>query len=135
VEIPAAARVKSEKGAEAFVRYFFDQVNLAWTTPDPDLIEANSESDCKSCRSLRDTAKELQAKKQRYAAKPVTVRSVKTVGGAPPGQQFVEADLLQHRVDVVDAAGKVVSTDKRATLLRTVALIWEGGRWLVYGVA
>ena len=35
VEIPAAAREKSEKGAEAFVRYFFDQVNVAWTKPEP----------------------------------------------------------------------------------------------------
>ena len=32
VAIPAAARVKSDKGAEAFVRYFFDQVNAAWTS-------------------------------------------------------------------------------------------------------
>ncbi len=36
VDIPAAARVKSDKGAEAFVRYFFDQVNTAWMrTADP----------------------------------------------------------------------------------------------------
>ena len=27
VEVPAAAREKTEKGAEAFVRFFFDQVN------------------------------------------------------------------------------------------------------------
>ena len=35
VDIPAAAREKSDKGAEAFVRYFFDQVNLAWTSAGP----------------------------------------------------------------------------------------------------
>ena len=133
--IPAAARVKSEKGAEAFVRYFFEQVNLAWTKADPELIDVNSESDCKSCASLSDTARELQQKKHRYAAKPVTVRSLKSMAGAPPGQQFVQANLLQHRVNIVDAAGGVVSTDKRATLLRTVALIWEGGRWLIYDIA
>ena len=35
VEVPAAAREKTEKGAEAFVRFFFEQVNQAWTDPDP----------------------------------------------------------------------------------------------------
>ena len=55
--------------------------------------------------------------------------------GAPKGQQFVEANLLQNRVDVVDTSGKVVSTDQRAMLLRTVAVIWEDDRWFIYGVA
>ena len=127
--------MKSDKGAEAFVRYFFDQVNLAWTTPDPDPIDTNSEEGCKSCTSLSDTAKQLRAKGHRYASNPVTVSNTKLVAGAPKGQQFVETNLLQHRVDVVDASGNVVSTDKRATLLRTVAVIWRGDRWLIYGVA
>ena len=135
VEIPAAARVKSDKGAEAFVRYFFDQVNTAWTTANPELIAANSESGCKSCASLRDTAAELKAKKHKYASKPVTVKDTKSLAGAPAGQQFVEADLLQNRVDIVDASGRVVSTDKQDALLRTVGVIWKGDRWLIYDVA
>lgn len=134
-DIPAAARVRSDKGAEAFVRYFFDQVNLAWTKPDPAPIDANSDAGCKSCTSLADTARQLRAKKQKYASQPVTVSATKPVAGAPKGQQFVEANLVQHRVDVVDASGNVVSTDKKSTLLRTVALIWEGDRWLIYDVA
>jgi hypothetical protein len=47
----------------------------------------------------------------------------------------VAVDLLQNRVDIVDAAGRVVSTDKKDTFLRTVAVIWKGGRWLIYDVA
>ena len=31
-DVPAAAREKTEEGAEAFVTYFFDQVNRGWTT-------------------------------------------------------------------------------------------------------
>jgi hypothetical protein len=135
VEIPAAARKKTEKGAEAFVRYFFDQVNAAWMTADPRPIASNSEADCKSCASLRRTAEDLKRKNRHYAATPVTVRETKAVAGAPAGQQFVEARLQQNRVDIIDASGRVVSTDKRDTFLRTVALVWGGERWLIYDVA
>ena len=31
--IPAAAKTHTREGAEVFVRYFFDQFNLAWTLP------------------------------------------------------------------------------------------------------
>ena len=135
MDIPQAARVKSDKGAEAFARYFFDQVNVAWTTADPEPIKSNSDSGCKSCASLSGTAAELRTKHQRYAADPVTVRSAKAVAGAPTGQTFVQVDLRQNRVNIVDAKDKVVSTDKRDSFLRTVAVIWEDGRWLIYDVA
>ncbi len=57
VDIPAAARVKSDKGAEAFVRYFFDQVNEGMDDARAHrLIDVNSDSGCKSCASLTETA-------------------------------------------------------------------------------
>ncbi len=114
VAIPAAARVKSDKGAEAFVRYFFDQVNVAWTTPDPRAIESNSEEGCKSCASLATTAAELKSKGHKYASRPVTVADTKLVPGAPAGQKYFETDLQQHRVDVVDPSGRVVLTDEKS---------------------
>lgn len=135
VAIPAAARVKSDKGAEAFVRYFFDQVNQSWTAPDPNLIEANSENGCESCASLASTASELKAKGHKYASTPVTVMETKRVSGAPSGQKYIETKLQQHRVNVVDPSGRVVLTDEKKTLVRTVAVIWKDDRWLIYGVA
>lgn len=135
VDIPAAAREKSDKGAEAFVRFFFDQVNVAWTTPTPKPIEASSEPGCKSCESLIGTAKDLQQKMHHYSTEPVAVKGTRPVAGAPEGQRFVEVDLAQNQVDVVDAKGKVISTDKKARFVRTVAVIWKDDRWLVYDVA
>ncbi len=84
VAIPPAARVKSDKGAEAFVRYFFDQVNVAWTKPDPSAIEANSEKGCESCKSLATTASELKAKGRKYASPPVTVKNSRWCQEPPP---------------------------------------------------
>ncbi len=135
VDIPAAARVKSDKGAEAFVRYFFDQVNTAWTTPSAQLISVNSDPGCKSCASLAGTATKLQNERHRYESSPITVKSVSAVAGAPNGQSYVEAELLQNRSNVVDASGKVISTDRESPFERTVAVVWRGDRWLIYDVA
>ena len=135
VDIPAAARVKSDKGAEAFVRYFFDQVNKAWMTPSARLIDVNSDSGCKSCASLADTATKLQNENHRYESAPITVKSVNAVAGAPKGQAYVEADLFQNRSNVVDASGTVISTDRESPFERTVAVVWRGDRWLIYDVA
>lgn len=134
-EVPAAAREKTEKGAEAFVRYFFDQVNVAWVTAEPSHIRNNSERECKSCAALSETATELQNQGRRYAAAPIGVRNIKATSGAPEGQQFVQADLTQNEVDILDAKSSVVGTDKKADFQRTVALIWVGNRWLVYDLA
>ena len=49
VEVPAAAREQTEKGAEAFVRFFFDEVNQAWTKPASGLVAGQSESGCQFC--------------------------------------------------------------------------------------
>ncbi|MCG7321127.1 DUF6318 family protein [Arsenicicoccus bolidensis] len=57
--IPAAARAHTPEGAEAFTRYFIDQVNVAWTTPKTGLISALSLPTCKSCARLEQDARRL----------------------------------------------------------------------------
>ncbi len=52
-EVPAAAREHTDAGAEAFVKFFFEQFNEAWTEPQSGLIEGLSDPECKFCRKLR----------------------------------------------------------------------------------
>ena len=62
MDIPAAAREKSDKGAEAFVRFFMQQAAAAWTIPDATLIEQQSDPDnCSACRDLAKVARSLEA--------------------------------------------------------------------------
>ena len=131
VAIPAAARVKSDKGAEAFVRYFFDQVNVAWTTPDPERSRRTASRAASLVRQPGSQRRRAaRRRRHKYAATPVTVTAHEVAGRSTDGQQYVEADLLQNRVDVVDASGRVVSSDRQeGHLQRTVAVIWRGGRW------
>lgn len=133
--VPAAAREHSDAGAEAFVRFYIDQLNVSWTTPTAQLLGALSEPDCASCASLQATANRLVVGHERYASAPVSIRSVTAFGGGPPGQQFVHLVMDQHRVDVIDGRGVVVASDAAKELKRNVVLKWRAEAWHVYGIA
>ena len=134
VVIPADARVKSDKGAEAFVRYFFDQVNTAWMEPRPGLIASMSSRSCDFCATTEQAAQALAGAGQKYRTKPVSVRSVDVIAGAPEGQQYLYVDMVQNRSDVVDASGKVVTTDRRKDIPSNVAVLWSDGTWRMHAV-
>lgn len=132
--IPAAAREQTEAGAEAFVRFFFDELNTAWTEPQAGLIESLSDPTCEFCTNTEATATRLVADRHRYSTKPVEVTAVDQFVGAPTGQQYVAVTLVQRRSDVVDADGAVVRTDVRKVLDRYVAVVWAGDGWRLLGV-
>ncbi len=133
--VPAAARAHTEAGAEAFVRFYIDQLNLAWTRPSDAVLPPLSHPDCVSCKNMQSTAEDLAAHSQHYRSNPVAVVTAASFPGAPSGQQFVRLLLDQQEVDVVDESGKVMLTDQSKKLTRTVVVIWEGGAWLLYGFA
>jgi Family of unknown function (DUF6318) len=133
--IPAAARVKSDKGAEAFVRYFFDKVNQAWTTPQTGLVPALSDSGCQFCLKTESDAKALVTAGQKYRTEPISLKTVAALtGAAPKGQTIVRTDATQNQSDVLSADNAVVRSDSKKDLQLITGLIWKGGRWLVYEV-
>ena len=132
--IPAAARQNTPEGAEAFVKYFMDQVNVAWTTPQSGVIAAESTRNCEFCATTERRAEYLVNERQRYADEPVSVRSVQALSGAPEGQMYLASVLIQNASEVVDERGRVVASDEREVLRRNIALRWEEGRWMMLAV-
>jgi hypothetical protein len=127
--IPAAAREKSEKGAEAFVRYFFDQVNVAWTAPRPGVIESLADTSCQFCAKTAQRALELDAKGQRYATDPLNVGALESLKGAPAGDKYFSMRLTQNEAQVIDGFGAVVRTDARKTASFNVGVRWHEKGW------
>ena len=132
VKIPAAAQKHTPEGAEAFVRFYIDQLNEAWTQPDSKRLPPLSDPDCIACKSLQETAVSLTQKKQKYASNPVTVTKTVPLDTSPKGIQLVRLFMDQHKVDVVDSSGKVVLTDQAKRLARTVGVTWRGDSWLLF---
>jgi hypothetical protein len=125
--IPAAARAHTPAGAESFVRYFYSQLNLAWSKPQTGLISSLSETTCKTCSSLEESAQTLALRHQRYRGQVFTVQSVGATG---------ESEVLvtgeQPRGAVVDANGSLVKRRTTAQKAKfTVDLTWSAG-WHIH---
>lgn len=129
--IPAAAKVKSEAGAIAFVKYFLDVNNAAYTTPDPDLLREVSDSNCKICGKLIEDVETLMSKGRKYNGPVVSFQKAEVIGENGPGRVLLACDITQNRSSVVDSSGKVILTDPEKQLQRTFELVWKGGQWLV----
>jgi hypothetical protein len=129
--VPAAARAHTKAGAEAFVRFYMDQVNLAWTTPDDTLLAGLYDPGCKSCSGLDEVAHDLAAKGRHYASRPVALQRADGYAGAPAGQQLVHVQVVQNAVDILDSSGSKVSSDQRKDLTWDALLSWEGVTWRI----
>ena len=127
--IPAAARLHTPAGAEAFVRYFYSRVNAAWTKPSAGLISALSSSGCLSCDALEATAADLVKKRQHYDGPPVTIVTVGSIGESSPGHPDVVVQSIQEHRNVKDVAGHIVLTDNREPGKFVVMLDWTDHGW------
>jgi hypothetical protein len=113
--IPAAARLHTPAGAEAFVRYF----------------SALSSPSCKSCAGLEATAADLVKKGQHYDGSPVTIVSVNHLGEGIPGHPEILVRFTQENRKVIDKAGNVVLTDQRKQGKFVATLGWSSRGWSV----
>jgi Family of unknown function (DUF6318) len=129
--IPAAARAHTPAGAEAFTKYFYSQVNIAWTKPKSGLIQALSSPDCKSCAALEATAAELVKMGQHYNGPPATLVSVDQLGEGVPGHPELLVRLTQEHRNVIDRTGRVVLTDQREPGKFVATLRWSGHGWSI----
>jgi hypothetical protein len=130
-----AARQHSEAGAEAFVRFYIDQLNLAWTTPRAGVLVPLSDPGCKSCAAFESTARGLVVAGHHYAVPPVTVASVNAYGGARADRQLLRLIGRQNEATVVDAVGRVTGKDNQKAMKLDVLLQWEGQSWVVLDMA
>lgn len=125
--IPAAARAHTPAGAEAFVRYFYSQLNLAWTTPATGLLSALSAPTCKTCSALEGTAADLVSKKQHYRGDAYSVKSVGSIGESEVlvvGEQPIGA--------VIASNGSVVKSKSKAEPAKFIAtVVWSAKGWRI----
>jgi hypothetical protein len=125
--IPAAARAHTPAGAAAFVRYFYSQLNIAWSKPQTGLISALSAKTCKTCAALEGTTADLAAKRQHYRGE---VLAVKTIGSIAESEVLVVGE--QPIGAVIDVTGAVVKSGTKAQLLKFVVTVtWSSEGWRV----
>ncbi|MFV0463147.1 MAG: DUF6318 family protein [Nostocoides sp.] len=129
-QVPAAARQHTNAGAEAFVRYYLDELSRAWMTPQTGLLPPLSLSTCKSCRANEEAAAEFVADREHvdravFAAKSVRYRE------QGDGQTAVVAAGTQTGLQTLDTSGRVVTSRTAKPLTLVFHLEWAGEGWKV----
>ena len=114
--IPAAARAHTPAGAEAFVRYFYSQLNIAWSKPRAGILSPLCQASAVACAANEQTATRLAKEGHHYNGNPITVVFIGALDSAAKNQLGILANVIQERRSEVDAAGKTYITDQRKNL-------------------
>lgn len=131
---PAAARSHSDAGGRAFVSFYFDTINMAWSVPRTGSIAELSHRLCQFCRKTEARAKALKQDHQRYSSAVARLGPIASFGGAPRGQAYYAVTMHQLGARVVELNGSLAHADRRADFPFNAVVMWSGGRWLMYEV-
>jgi hypothetical protein len=129
--VPAAARAHTPQGAQAFAEFYMNQINKAWTTPDPAELQPFGRSSCRSCSNYVTTAKSLKKENHRYESAPAHIKGASYLPGGTANQIEVSVVSDKLAARIVDANGVTVETTGRGVFSFSLTLAWDGGHWSV----
>ena len=132
--IPAAARAHSIAGAEAFVKYFFERLNVAWTVPRAGILSPLCQPSAIACTAFEKDATRLAKEGHRYDGNPVSIEFIGTLDATNANKYDVLANVLQEHRSEIDAAGKTYITDKRKNLRFNFELLYSGHAWSIASI-
>lgn len=129
--MPAAAKGINEKGAEAFVRHFWETVNYAQQTGDSAALQALSGDGCKTCEAGMASISGVYDQGGRFLGGDIEARSIDATI-----MQAGEQQIAEVTVDVTQDAGTVEYPDrsqktKAASFDEKFLLVALEGVWFV----
>ena len=128
-KFPAAAKKQTDAGAVAFVEYYWEAVDFAWSKPDSEILDGLSTTACESCSQLIESAKQSVKAKQ-TATGPILDVSGISIVSKPIGLIHLICDVRQYDVSYVNPTGEVVYEQEAKTLSRALEVVWRDG-WKV----
>ncbi|WP_268766037.1 DUF6318 family protein [Knoellia sp. Soil729] len=138
IDIPAAARSHSKSGAEAFVRFYFKEINAAYLAPSEeaaDRILQISTDACRSCAAGSADIRSLSEAGQRLATPAFAQMPDVTAQKVSDTNYRVSFTMTQTDAKVLDGSGKVVDKQVAKSQPQLAAVVWEEGSWRMDGLA
>jgi hypothetical protein len=129
--VPQAARAHTAKGAEAFARFYLEQVNKAWMTPDPELIRPYALESCKTCANYVHTAEWLKAQRLMFDGVPARLGPSAALPGSVKDAVLIQVSQLQRPAKILRTDGSVERALTKEGSLLDVRLLWHSGGWAV----
>ncbi|MFN2347424.1 MAG: DUF6318 family protein [Dermatophilaceae bacterium] len=133
--LPDAAKENTPEGAEAFIRYYFDVANTAYTTPRMGLLPELSDAECLACQEIEEQIEGLVEADQRVRVPPFELGTMTAVGGGAPGVTSFNTEVSQPANEFLSADDQVVQESGALEKSGVIAAIWEGEKWLLYDSA
>jgi hypothetical protein len=127
--IPKAARAHTPQGAEAFARFYLEQVNQAWMVPDPELIRPYALESCKTCANYEDTADWLADRTFKYDGAPMRLGHSIVAPESRDDHIYIEMPANQQHRTILRADGTVEETLPKRVAGAQVELLWVDGAW------
>lgn len=129
VGVPTAARANTAQGATAFVRYWYEQLNLAYATLDADALDNLSDPTCQSCRGYIKNIRSIAAARQEARGVEFEVLAAE----APPLDDQIPLVSVLYRVSpytIVSTDGQIVDeSDGDDRLVADVQLKRQDDGW------
>lgn len=131
-KVPKAARANTQEGAEAFAKYFMEQVGIGYFKADPTVLDGLYVRACKTCVGFYEGIVSMRAEKRHH-------EKVSLIVGNARAYRFVQEDpkkiigvpIEQKAVDIVDPKGVRVDSLEADEVWFVLTLKWAG-HWVVH---
>jgi hypothetical protein len=129
--VPAAAQAATSAGAEAFARFVYTQIKLAFETKNPDLVRAISAPGCASCDRFVNSITKLRDNNERVENFGMNVMFA--VSPAVTGETTrVDVSWSSPEMIRYDASGKVLTREGPFRRVDDqMNLVRKGDGWLI----
>lgn len=132
-EMPAEAKKRSENGAAAFTKFYWELVNYAYTKPDDSALPPYALSGCKGCVQFQNGVENLMKNRRHYSGRLVDVEHALHV--FTDGQLVrIMTSIIKTDAQLLDAEGGVVTTQEREQQDWGFDLQWDGDSWTIQGL-
>lgn len=132
--VPAAARAHTSAGAEAFIRYYLEQVNVAWTRPDSSVLSGLATPACGTCANYLKTAKFLEERRYRFDGPPATAGVSVVVPESTMDRVGLQLLYTQERRNVLRSDGSVSQKVTRKPAIKEITVDFGPTGWQIDSV-
>jgi hypothetical protein len=133
-ELPDEAKEQTEAGAEAFVKFYFDMLNILVQDPKPGVLGGLASPNCQTCGAFAENIDTLESAGERMAGPLASVELTET--NLNDEVAWVNVRLEQLGPAIVDQDGNVAVAEiepQRGTIL--VQVTYAGDSWVLSDIA
>lgn len=134
--LPEVAKTETKEGAEAFTKYWFEQLNYAYQTGDVSAIQAMTSPDCKYCNNIINSLTTNYQDERWLAGGKMTVPAATTTfEKSSDGNYQVVLQVLQDTITYYQAGGSEFRQATEPSNTGNVLLVaFTNSNWRVNGL-